>query len=640
MPQPSSPVNIYPLTADQPAQPRFSVRERNLTLGAVLVVFLLGALDNTIVSTAMPRIIADLEGLSLYTWVTTAYLLASTVMVPIYGKLSDMYGRKPILTFGVSLFLVGSMLCGLAGEFGTLPLLGNGMTQLIIFRGIQGLGGAALFSSAFAIIADIFPPAERGRYQGLFGGVFGLASVLGPIIGGFFTDHGTATLFGYVVAGWRWVFYVNVPLGLIALYLIATQMPLLGSGSGRGKIDFLGAALILTTFIPLLLGLTWGGSTYPWDSATIIGLFAGSLASLIAFIMTETRVSNPILPLEMFRIPTFTIANAASFIVNIAFLGVIMFLPLFMQLVLGISATNSGFTLLPLMAGLILSSTVSGQLVARTGRYKPFMIFGALVLVVGVYTLTTIGLESTQFGLSWRMVIVGIGLGPSQSLFTLAIQNAVPRTQLGVATSASQFFRQIGSTIGLAVFGTLLTASVGNEIPKYLPDLPAAQTQTFDIGALSGAGAGGPLSQGIEATFDKLYTQTAAAVGGDAEARKALLANPQTPTELETFIETTSALPVAAQRIALEGLQRSLEDRAQTLAHEVEAGVKQGFAASIRLLFMVGLGVIVLGALIVFFIPELPLRKGTLDEGANNKAAPQSAGAIGEPALATGTRAK
>ena len=317
MSQPATPVSV--------TRPAFTKSERNLTLGAVLVVFLLGALDNTIVSTAMPRIIADLNGLSLYTWVTTAYLLASTVMVPIYGKLSDMYGRKPILTFGVSLFLVGSMLCGLAGEFGPLPLLGSGMTQLIIFRALQGLGGAALFSSAFAIIADIFPPAERGRYQGLFGGVFGLASVLGPIIGGFFTDHGTVTVLGYLVAGWRWVFYVNVPLGLVALYLIATQMPLLKAGVGGGKIDFAGAGLILSAFVPLLLGLTWGGSTYPWTSPTILILFGVAALSLVAFVVVELRVKNPILPLELFRVPVFSIANAASFIINIAFLGIIMF---------------------------------------------------------------------------------------------------------------------------------------------------------------------------------------------------------------------------------------------------------------------------------------------------------------------------
>jgi EmrB/QacA subfamily drug resistance transporter len=461
---------------------RITPRERNITLAAIMVVFLLSALDNTIVSTAMPRIISDLEGLNLYTWVTTAYLLASTVMVPIYGKLSDIYGRKPILITGIIIFLLGSILSGMAGEFGALPLLGGGMTQLIIFRGVQGLGGAALFTSAFAVIADLIPPRDRGKYQGLFGGVFGLASVLGPIIGGFFTDLGTVTLFGYAIAGWRWIFYVNLPLGLFALYLISNRMPRLGGGQ-PGRIDYPGALLVITTFVPLLLGLTWGGSVHAWTSPLILGLLGGSLASLLLFIFVELRSSNPILPLELFRNPVFTAANAAAFVLNIAFLGVVMFLPLFMQLVLGISATNSGFTLLPLMAGLIGSSAITGLLVSKTGRYKIFMLAGSAVLLAGLWLLTQISLETTSFDLGWRMIIVGIGLGPAQSLFTLAVQNAVPRQQLGTATSASQFFRQIGSTIGLAVFGTLLTFYVGQDIPRRLPDIPALQEQKFDIGA-------------------------------------------------------------------------------------------------------------------------------------------------------------
>ncbi len=629
-----------PIAQTQVAQRAFTKSERNLTLGAVLVVFLLGALDNTIVSTAMPRIIADLDGLSLYTWVTTAYLLASTVMVPIYGKLSDMYGRKPILSFGVSLFLVGSVLCGLAGEFGALPLLGSGMTQLIVFRAIQGLGGAALFSSAFAIIADIFPPAERGRYQGLFGGVFGLASVLGPIIGGFFTDHGSVTLLGYAVAGWRWVFYVNLPLGLVALYLIASKMPLLKAGSGGGKIDFAGAGLILSAFVPLLLALTWGGSTYPWASPTILILFGVAALSLVMFVVVELRVKNPILPLELFRVPVFSIANGASFIINIAFLGIIMFLPLFMQLVLGISATNSGFTLLPLMAGLIASSTLTGLLVTRTGRYKLFMIFGSLMLLAGVFTLTSISLDTTQLGLAWRMVIVGIGLGPAQSLFTLAIQNAVPQAQLGVATGASQFFRQIGSTIGLAVFGSLLTLSVGTAIPKHLPDIPALQSQKFDIGALQGAGAGGDIGASIAAGFDRLYAQTEAAVGGNAAARVALLNGAQTPAQVKDLVRAAPPLSAAAKAQALEQLRAGLNTQAQTLSAQVLRAVEQGFAESIRLLFWVSFAIIAVGTLIVFFIPELPLRKGIPDERALQEAVPQNAGAIGEPALVAGTSQK
>lgn len=598
----------------------FSIRERNLTLIAVMVVFLLGALDNTIVSTAMPKIISQLNGLSLYTWVTTGYMLASTIMVPIYGKLSDIYGRKPILIFGISLFLIGSVLCGLAGEFGALPLLGGGMTQLVLFRAIQGLGGAALFSSAFAIIADMIPPAERGRYSGLFGGVFGLASVIGPIVGGFFTDHGTVTLLGHVIDGWRWVFYVNIPLGLFALFLIATKMPALRFGNGSRQIDYLGAGLIVTTFVPLLLALTWGGSTYPWTSVTVLGLFAFSIVSLVVFLFVERRVPNPIMSLGLFKIPVFSLANGASFIINIAFLGVVMFLPLFMQLVQGVSATNSGFTLLPLMLGLIASSTISGQIVTRTGRYKPVMIVGALILLLGVFFLTQINLDTTQLELAWRMVVVGIGLGPAQSLFTLAIQNAVPVEQIGVATSASQFFRQIGSTIGLAVFGSLLTFSVGNEIPKFLP-ASLQQTQAFDLSSLNSLGTGGNVSDTITQGFDQLYKQVEAALNGNERAKTSLLQNSQTPEQVKQLLANSGTLSETTKTQILSQLKTSLDEQAKTLAGQLESGIKQGFAHSIHFLFEVSLGVILLGAAIAFFIPEIPLRKHT--RGSSQEAAPQ-----------------
>jgi EmrB/QacA subfamily drug resistance transporter len=591
---------------------RITPRERNITLAAIMVVFLLSALDNTIVSTAMPRIISDLEGLNLYTWVTTAYLLASTVMVPIYGKLSDIYGRKPILITGIIIFLLGSILSGMAGEFGALPLLGGGMTQLIIFRGVQGLGGAALFTSAFAVIADLIPPRDRGKYQGLFGGVFGLASVLGPIIGGFFTDLGTVTLFGYAIAGWRWIFYVNLPLGLFALYLIGNRMPRLGGGQ-PGRIDYPGALLVITTFVPLLLGLTWGGSVHAWTSPLILGLLGGSLASLLLFIFVELRSSNPILPLELFRNPVFTAANAAAFVLNIAFLGVVMFLPLFMQLVLGISATNSGFTLLPLMAGLIGSSAITGLLVSKTGRYKIFMLAGSAVLLAGLWLLTQISLETTSFDLGWRMIIVGIGLGPAQSLFTLAVQNAVPRQQLGTATSASQFFRQIGSTIGLAVFGTLLTFYVGQDIPRRLPDIPALQEQKFDIGALNQAGADdADLAARLKTTLDALFTRVSAALQGDDTARAELLASPETPQEVKDLLAQGSTVPAG---LILPALRTRLEEQAEVLAGQLERGIRLGFTDSIRKLFLVGFWITLGGAVIVVFIPELPLRTGSEPEG-------------------------
>jgi EmrB/QacA subfamily drug resistance transporter len=591
---------------------RITPRERNITLAAIMVVFLLSALDNTIVSTAMPRIISDLEGLNLYTWVTTAYLLASTVMVPIYGKLSDIYGRKPILITGIIIFLLGSILSGMAGEFGALPLLGGGMTQLIIFRGVQGLGGAALFTSAFAVIADLIPPRDRGKYQGLFGGVFGLASVLGPIIGGFFTDLGTVTLFGYAIAGWRWIFYVNLPLGLFALYLISNRMPRLGGGQ-PGRIDYPGALLVITTFVPLLLGLTWGGSVHAWTSPLILGLLGGSLASLLLFIFVELRSSNPILPLELFRNPVFTAANAAAFVLNIAFLGVVMFLPLFMQLVLGISATNSGFTLLPLMAGLIGSSAITGLLVSKTGRYKIFMLAGSAVLLAGLWLLTQISLETTSFDLGWRMIIVGIGLGPAQSLFTLAVQNAVPRQQLGTATSASQFFRQIGSTIGLAVFGTLLTFYVGQDIPRRLPDIPALQEQKFDIGALNQAGGDdADLAARLKTTLDALFTRVSAALQGDDTARAELLASPETPQEVKDLLAQGSTVPAG---LILPALRTRLEEQAEVLAGQLERGIRLGFTDSIRKLFLVGFWITLGGAVIVVFIPELPLRTGSEPEG-------------------------
>ena len=266
----------------------FTPTERRITLIGVLIVFLLSALDQTIVATAMPVIISQLQGLALYSWVTTAYLLSSTVMVPIWGKLGDLYGRKPILIWGIGLFLFGSWLSGLAGEFGNLPLLGSGMVQLIFFRAIQGLGGGALFTTAFAIIADLFPPRERGKFSGIFGSVFGLASAIGPLLGGYFTDHGTVTIAGHVVAGWRWVFYLNLPVGMIALFMVIVKMPKL-SHAAKGKIDYLGAILIVAACVPLLLGLTLGGQTYPWTSPQVLGLFAPFAAATCLFVFVEAR---------------------------------------------------------------------------------------------------------------------------------------------------------------------------------------------------------------------------------------------------------------------------------------------------------------------------------------------------------------
>lgn len=465
------------------AEPQtFSPLEKRVTLIALMIVFLLSALDQTIVSTAMPRIVAQLSGLELYPWVTTAYLLASTVMVPIYGKLSDIYGRKPILVVGIVLFMLGSMLCGLSGEFGAMPVLGGGMTQLIVFRAVQGLGGAALITSAFAVIADLYPPRERAKLGGLFGSTFGLASVIGPLIGGFFTDLPTAHLLGYEVAGWRWVFYINLPLAGLALFMILVEMPRLTHRTG-GRIDFAGAGLLLTTFVPLLLALSWGG-TAGWAAPHILGLFALSVVSLIGFLIVEARVANPIISLSLFRNRTFATANLSAFLMFMAFMGMVSFLPLYMQLGLGLNATTSGLAMMPLTVGLIAAATASGFLVNKLGRYKVVMVAGAALTSLAAFLLSQTPSDASLFDLTWRVTLLGLGLGPAQSVFNLASQNAVPRDQLGVATSAGQFFRQVGSTVGVAVFGAVLTHNLAAPLTRDADAAPTAQVQTLSLADL------------------------------------------------------------------------------------------------------------------------------------------------------------
>jgi EmrB/QacA subfamily drug resistance transporter len=465
----------------------FTAAERRITIIGVMIVFLLSALDQTIVSTAMPVIISQLHGLELYSWVTTAYLLSSTVMVPVWGKLGDLYGRKPVLLAGIGLFLAGSWFSGLAGEFGDLPLLGGGMVQLIAFRAVQGLGGGALFTTAFAIIADLFPPRERGKFAGLFGAVFGLASAVGPLLGGYFTDHGSVSIAGHEIAGWRWVFYLNLPIGLVALFMVIAKMPKLSHAS-KGSIDYLGAVLIVSACVPLLLALTFGGQKYAWDSSMVLGLLGTFVVCTALFIVVEKRVKDPIIHMELFANKVFTWANIAGFFSSMSFLSVVAFLPLFMQLGQGVQATTSGLSTLPLMFGLILAATIAGRLVTRTGRYKPFMLFGMTVLLIATFLLSQMSHHTTRLELAWRMAILGVGLGPLQSLYGVAIQNAVPPNRIGVVTSANQFFRQIGSTVGVAVFGTLLTTSLNAKLLAWsagagLPALSLSKLRSLSVNA-------------------------------------------------------------------------------------------------------------------------------------------------------------
>jgi EmrB/QacA subfamily drug resistance transporter len=656
--------------------------EKKLILVALAVVLLLSALDQTIVSTAMPRIIEQLQGLDLYAWVTTAYMLTSTITVPIYGKLSDLYGRKPILILGVLLFLAGSVLCGVSGEFGSLPVLGDGMTQLIVFRAIQGLGGGALTTCTFAIIADLFPPRERGRLFGVFGSVFGFATVIGPFIGGFFTDHGTVTLLGYEVAGWRWVFYVNLPLGMLALFMVLFRMPVLKSGGG-GRVDYAGAVLLVATFTPILLALSLGGTRYPWDSPRVLGLFAAGACAMLLFIAVEARARDPLLPLHLFRIPALRVATLAYFVVSMAFLGVVLFMPLYMQVVQGISATDSGLSMLPLMAGFMLSSITCGRLVSRTGRYKVFMIGGGVVLIGGVLLLAQIGPDTSARDLAWRLAITGMGLGPAQSLFGLVIQNAAPVHELGVATSISQFSRQIGATVGVAIFGTLLTHHLAIELPKHLPLLPGMQQHSIDLSrAQSQAMDREMIRARVTATLAERYRLVERAYGGEAAATSEIMADPRMLEQIkaplrdggiqvrvyrelqqradrldaelhngvagrtrlvadpafsvalrvqiadipdralrepeavtrmvglfrESIMAQQQARVVAVTQSTLSEIKVALDRYAELLVTRIHGGIKEAFAISISSMLARALWIVVLGVLIILFIPEVPLR--------------------------------
>ncbi len=599
-----------------------SDRDKRITLIALLVVFLLAALDQTIISTAMPKIIEDLNGLELYAWVTTAYMLTSTVLVPIYGKLGDLYGRKNILVIGIIIFLAGSFLSGLSGEFGTLPLLGDGMHQLIFARAFKGIGGAALFTSAIAIIADLYPPRQRARFMGLFGAVFGLASILGPALGGLLTDHATTNLFGYHIAGWRWVFYVNMPLGLVALFMIITKTPSFDHEAG-GKVDYLGAALIIIAFVPFLLALTWGGHNYPWLSPMILSLFATTVVALALFWWLETNIDYPILPLGLFKIPAFSITNLATFVINMSFLGVVMFMPLYMQVVQGISATNSGMALFPLMLGVMVSSIFAGRWVSDHGYYKAIMVGGNLILIIGILFFTQIGPDTSSLDLSWRMVIVGLGLGPSQSLVNLIVQSAVSSQHIGVATSTTQFFRQIGSTIGIALFGTFLTHNLTLELPKNLPNIPGSSFEQMDLSQAQASARSSDLArEQISNQLKDLLNDIGQAYHGDEDARQSILNNPTLPDLLKQPLSDKQAISdLSDEEIEqrLIRIKRAMESQIDSLTKQMKRGLKVAFSNSVTGMYNMALWIVVLGFVISCFIPIIPLQtKLNRDSDDNN----------------------
>ncbi|MGI4737382.1 MAG: MDR family MFS transporter [Janthinobacterium lividum] len=438
-------------------------RQRRLTSAGLLLAMFLGALDQTIVSTALPRIVADLHGLDRFTWVATAYLAASTALVPLYGKLADMYPRRTLEVLAVSIFLVGSGLCGLAGEFGPLPGLGDGMTQLIVFRVVQGVGGAGLLALALIIVADLFPPAERGKYQGLMGAVFGASSVLGPLLGGWLTDHAGSWVPG--MAGWRFIFYVNLPLGVVTLWFIVTQMPPLRPRTAAQVFDGGSAALLVGGLALLIVGLQLPKVGPGWASPQALALLAGAVLALALFVARSLRHPNPILALSLFGNAVFRPAGLALFLLGGGFLGIVLFQPLFMVNVLGESATRAGASLMPVSLGVVSGSILSGQLVARFGHYRRWMMGGLTLALGGLALLATMPLTISYYRVLGYLAVCGLGLGPTLPLYTLAVQNAVAPALVGQATAASQFFRQIGGVLAASVLGAVLTFTLSRELP-------------------------------------------------------------------------------------------------------------------------------------------------------------------------------
>ncbi|MGW5492906.1 DHA2 family efflux MFS transporter permease subunit [Streptomyces olivaceoviridis] len=412
-------------------------------IGALLLGLLLAALDQTIVATALPTIVSDLGGLEHLSWVVTAYLLASTAATPLWGKLGDQYGRKRLFQTAIVIFLIGSALCGMARD----------MPQLIAFRALQGLGGGGLMVLSMAIVGDLVPPRERGRYQGLFGAVFGTTSVLGPLLGGLFTEH----------LSWRWVFYVNLPIGVIALAVIATALRI-PRRTAHHVIDYLGTFLIAAVATCLVLVASLGGTTWPWGSAQLIGLAVLGVVLAVAFVAVERRAAEPVLPLGLFRIRTFTLAAVISFIVGFAMFGALTYLPTFLQVVHGISPTLSGVHMLPMVFGLLLSSTLSGQIVSRTGRWKVFPITGTAVTTLGLLLLHRLDEHSSTAVMSVCFFVFGTGLGLVMQVLVLIVQNAVSYEDLGVATSGATFFRSIGASFGVAIFGTVFASRLGDKL--------------------------------------------------------------------------------------------------------------------------------------------------------------------------------
>jgi EmrB/QacA subfamily drug resistance transporter len=512
-----------------------------------MVSLFMAALDQTIVGTAMPRIVADLRGFDLYAWTVTSYLVASTAVVPIFGKLGDQFGRKRFLLGGVSLFISASILCGLA----------QSMLQLIAFRGLQGVGAGLTFAMAFTTIADLFPPARRARITGLFSAVFGLSSILGPALGGILTDG----------PGWRWVFFINVPIGLAAVVSLYLCYPTVRPATrGPVKLDLLGSITLMLSVIPLLLALSWGGREYPWSSPIVIAAVTFAALMAVVFLWVETRASEPIIPPSLFRSSIVSVTIAASVLTSACLYGTLLFVPLFIQAVVGTGATQSGAVLTPMMVSMLVSSLVAGQVMGRIGKYRVLAIVGVAIATVGMGLLATMGAQASFSRIVVNMVIIGFGLGVTMPIFPLAVQNAVPHEIVGVASAASQFFRSMGGALGAAVFGALLTNRFA---PSFQAALPSHVLQSIPASAL----------QRIE--------------------------NPQALLNPETAFSIQQAINIPGTS-------------GQAITQQVLMAIRAALAHSLQDVFILGTCIMMAATLILLMLRDIPLRH-------SNRQAPRTA---------------
>jgi EmrB/QacA subfamily drug resistance transporter len=522
---------------------------------SVLLGILLAALDQTIVGPALPKIVGDLQGFDRYSWVVTVYLLTSTISVPIVGKLSDMYGRKWFYMAGIVIFLIGSALAGLSAD----------MNQLIIFRGIQGLGAGILMACAFAIIADLIPPAERGKWQGVFGSVFGLSSVVGPTIGGLLTDN----------FSWHWIFYVNVPIGIVALAVLYFTFPTENRSHVKKSIDWLGAGALVVSLVPLLIALSLGGTPdWDWGSVKVIGMLVVAVVFLAAFLFIETRAAEPIIPLDLFKSRIFTVSVATVFLTGVGLFGAVLVIPLFIQAIQGGTATASGNSITPMTLGIVVSSVITGQLISRTGKYRIIGIVGMALVTIGMALLYTMSMDTDRLVTIFYMIIMGLGLGVAFPLYTLVVQNAFPIQRVGVVTAAVQFFRSIGSTVGVAILGTVVNnqfhSHFGPELQKQVAALPASVASQIPVDKLA-AGLGSINPQALV-----------------SDAGKAAL-----HTQLTNFV------PAGPQ-------QGQFVDSLMTL---ITNALKPSLFAGIQEAFLIGAILVGAGFVLTIFLKEIPLRK-------------------------------